>query len=302
MKNLKSFNQFVTESLNESTSLNTIGISQQAIKNLSGGKISSHKLEYTPFSGTKKDVKNEMEKGNSIIAKKDADNFIIVAKDRQWSPKPFYRVTIITNSSVEYDKRVPMTKALGFLTKDYREYYTFDNTDNVDPSKDKKELGRGSNETPDYYFISDLAKEKYVQSYLVKILEEQLKELRSMVSSWIKQYDGTNKFAVNTPIGPTNWDTTTVYRIVEIAELIKAIKGDGEFGGKTGENLVKELLHRFIDVTEYDKVEGREQEKQAAKKALAELGKNLRWATIAKGYGMYGGTFADDKQLKADLN
>ena len=30
------------------------------------------------------------------------------------------------------------------------------------------------------YFISDLAKEKYVQSYLVKILEEQLKELRSM--------------------------------------------------------------------------------------------------------------------------
>ena len=66
MKNLKSFNQFVTESLNESTSLNTIGISQKAIKNLSGGKISSHTLEYTPFSGTKKDVKNEMEKGNSL--------------------------------------------------------------------------------------------------------------------------------------------------------------------------------------------------------------------------------------------
>lgn len=319
MKNLKTFSQYVNEmhdstlhltdeeleSMNESTSLNTIGISQKAIKSLLGkysGAIQSHKVEFIPFSGTKKDVKNEMEKGNSIIAKKDADNFIIVAKDRQWSPKPFYRVTIITNSSVEYDQRVPMTKALGFLTKDYREYYTFDNTDNLDPSKKKKELGRGSNETSDYYFISELAKEKYVQSYLVKILEEQLKELRSMVSSWIKQYDGTNKFAVNTPIGPTNWDTTTIYRIGEMAELIKAIKGDGEFAGKTGENLVKELLDRFIDESEYNKVDGREQEKQAAKKALAELGKKIHWATIAKGYGMYGGIFADDKQLKEDLN
>ena len=302
MKNLQSFDQFVNESkLNEATSLNTIGISQKAIKKLSGGKISSHKIEYTPFSGTKTEVKNEMVKGNSIIAKKDADNFVIIAKDNAWSRNPQFRVSVITNSNVEYDERVSLTKALGFVTKGYKEYYTFDNTDNVDPSKDKKELGRGSNKANDYYFISDLAKEKYVQSYIVKILEEQLKELRSLVSTWINTYDG-NKFTVNTPIGPTNWESTSIYRIGEIVKLIKAIKGDGEFGGKTGGNLVKELLHRFIDVTEYDKVEGREQEKQAAKKALAELGKKLHWATISKGYGMYGSTFANDKQLVNDLH
>lgn len=304
MKNLKTFGQFVNESINESTSLNTIGISQKAIKSLLGrysSAIKSHKLEFIPFSGTKKDVKNELEKGNSIVAKKDADNFIIVRNPKGYSRKPNFRVTIVNNSSVEYDERGPMTKAMGFLTKDYKEYYTFDNADNVDPSTAKKELGRGSNDEPEYYFISDLAKENYVQSYIVKILEEQLKDLRTKVSKWVLSYDGTNKFTVDTPIGATNWETTSIYRIGEIAELIKAIKGDGEFGGKSGEPLIKEFLERFLDTSEFDKIDGREQEKQAAKKALAELGKNIHWAKISKGYGQYGGVFSDDGYVKRDL-
>jgi superfamily II DNA helicase RecQ len=125
MGHVKTYSEF----LNESTTLNTLGLSQNTIKKLSGGLVKSHNISYTPFPGSKTDIKNELVKGSSIIAKRDADNLVIV-NDLGGRSKPQYQVIIIKNADIELNQQYSMTQALGFITKEYNQYFIFDNYEN----------------------------------------------------------------------------------------------------------------------------------------------------------------------------
>jgi hypothetical protein len=295
MGHVKTYSEF----LNESTTLNTLGLSQNTIKKLSGGLVKSHNISYTPFPGSKTDIKNELVKGSSIIAKRDADNLVIV-NDLGGRSKPQYQVIIIKNADIELNQQYSMTQALGFITKEYNQYFIFDKYENTDPSKEKKSLGRGTAEEGGYY-TSAFSREKWVQDFVLKIVETQLDNLRNDYVNWLKNYDGVTSFQRPTPIGTTNWTIKGVYRIEELIVLINAIKGNGEFGRKSGAELVEEFLDNFVDTTGWTDAKNPQDEKNALKVALANAAKTIHWGTIAKGYGYYSGLFASEKQLKEEL-
>lgn len=144
-KLIESFDEYFSREikLNEKSTLNTLGITNDTIRKLySSGIIISNEIE-TAALGNKTKVKNMMQMTNhGLIAIKASDDLIVIKNENPWSTKRYYTVYSIKGTNVATKYSVSISNALDFLTSDYTKNM-YEIVNDHDPSRAAKDLGRG---------------------------------------------------------------------------------------------------------------------------------------------------------------
>jgi hypothetical protein len=295
MNNLKSWEGYT--SLNESTTLNALDLSQSLVQAIMKNRdIKSHKAEYLPVAN-KTEVKNELRSGvSTVIARKDADDVIVIKERDVWGRKKSYSVTVWKNGERDYKGNFSMTQAMAFVTKDYSKMWV------VKGDYHKGGFKPGRYDADVEVWPENVTGSDWVRNWIIQKIEAQKGELVELAKDWIGSYRTSSRsdlgrFEHETPEGVTNWGSDVLWRIGFMNDVIDSLRKDG--------SLVQKIINKFGNPDAIDSLEGEYWEdaalvKNAVRKALAPIPKNLHWVYFVKGNN-YGGLFGKDLgEMKED--